>query len=724
MRSKSTWTSSAKPETEEQLYLYNSFTRQKEVFKTLNGNTLKWYSCGPTVYDESHMGHARCYISFDILRRVLQDYFGFDVTYCMNITDIDDKIIIKARKNFLLNEYKSKAYSVQKVTADLADALKLTDEKLTEETDNDKKTMFTKMLEKVRASLEKYSVSKETDVTELIENSSDVLSTWLDKNEGHTITDNSIFNKLPRHFEGEFHKDMAALNILPASVLTRVSEYVPEIIKFIEKIIENGYGYESNGSVYFDTVKFDNAKDHFYCKLVPEAFGDTKAMAEGEGALTDTTSEKRNITDFALWKKSKTGEPAWDSPWGMGRPGWHIECSAMCGAIFGEQCDIHSGGSDLKFPHHDNEVAQSEAAFCNDNWVNFFLHSGHLHIQGCKMSKSLKNFITIKDALKTYTARQIRILFLLYQYKDTLDYSDQGMHTALSYEKTLKEFFFKVKDFSRDVKFDNPDAFRKVTDNELQLLATFHEKKTAIHRALCDSINTPAAMKEITNLISTSNTYMNSFYNSPDYNHVLVKDIAGYITNLLKIFGVIETDEAVGFQASAQAGAVNLEETIMPYLTVLSKFRDDIRTEARANKASGILKICDELRDNVLPDLGVLIEDLADKTVVKLCDRDTLIKEREQKLLMAERKKLEDQKRKEELLQAQREKEAKKSIPPTEMFLKDTDKFSKFDEKGFPLLDLEGKELAKAQMKKLQKQYDAQKKSYDEFLKKKQQETN
>lgn len=123
----------------------------------------------------------------------------------------------------------------------------------------------------------------------------------------------------------------------------------------------------------------------------------------------------------------------------------------------------------------------------------------------------------------------------MYQYKDTLDYSDQGMHTALSYEKTLKEFFFKVKDFSRDVKFDNPDAFRKVTDNELQLLATFHEKKTAIHRALCDSINTPAAMKEITNLISTSNTYMNSFYNSPDYNHVLVKDIAGYITNLLKV---------------------------------------------------------------------------------------------------------------------------------------------------------------------------------------------
>ncbi len=230
-------------------------------------------------------------------------------------------------------------------------------------------------------------------------------------------------------------------------MLTRVSEYVPEIIAFIQQIIANNYAYESNGSVYFNTVKFDTSPDHYYAKLVPEAFGDAKALDEGEGALTDINAEqqeKQNPTDFALWKRSKSGEPAWDSPWGMGRPGWHIECSAMCGAIFGQQVDIHSGGSDLKFPHHDNEIAQSEAAFGNDNWVNFFLHSGHLHIQGCKMSKSLKNFITIKAALQKYTARQIRLLFLLHDWKGTLDYSDQGMDTALSFEKTLREFFFKV----------------------------------------------------------------------------------------------------------------------------------------------------------------------------------------------------------------------------------------------------------------------------------------
>lgn len=720
-RANPTWRSSAKPESEENLCIYNSFTKQKELFKTLNGKSLKWYSCGPTVYDESHMGHARCYISFDILRRVLQNYFGYDITYCMNITDIDDKIIIKARKSHLLDEYKKKSHPLDKIKNDINEATKLIEQKINEETDQDKKEMYNKMHQKVKETLKKFnSDSNLQNSTELFEGSnSEVLGTWLDKNEGHNITDNSIFQKLPRHFENEFHKDMVSLYVLPATILTRVSEYIPEIIEFTEKIIKNGYAYESNGSVYFNTVKFDNSKDHYYAKLKPDGFGDSKALAEGEGALTETSTEKINITDFALWKNSKTGEPAWDSPWGKGRPGWHIECSAMCGSIFGEQVDIHSGGIDLKFPHHDNEIAQSEAAFCHDNWVNFFLHSGHLHIQGCKMSKSLKNFITIKDALQKYTARQIRLLFLLHTWKDTLDYSDQGMDAALSYEKSCKEFFFKVKDFSRDVKLDNADAFTKVTLNETELLKNFQEKKTAVHKALCDSINTPVALREIINLISIGNTYMINFYNEGHYNHIIMLDIANYISNLFKIFGVIEENGTFGFGSSEKSGSVNLEETIMPYLNVMSKFRDDIRGESRLIKATEILKLCDDLRDNVLPDLGVLIEDLADRTVVKLCDKETLIKEREQKLLMLERKRLEDLKRKEELLQVQREKEAKKSINPAEMFLKETEKYTKFDDKGFPLLDIEDKELPKSQTKKLQKLYDQQKKSYEEYLKKK-----
>jgi cysteinyl-tRNA synthetase len=151
----------------------------------------------------------------------------------------------------------------------------------------------------------------------------------------------------------------------------------------------------------------------------------------------DKLSEKRSVTDFALWKSSKSGEPWWDSPWGRGRPGWHIECSVMASTICGDSLDIHTGGVDLKFPHHDNELAQAEAYYGNSDWVKYFLHSGHLTIAGCKMSKSLKNFVTIQEALKKYSSRQLRLAFLLHSWKDTLDYSDNTMNMAVQYEKFL-----------------------------------------------------------------------------------------------------------------------------------------------------------------------------------------------------------------------------------------------------------------------------------------------
>merc|ERR1711902_412329 len=171
------------------------------------------------------------------------------------------------------------------------------------------------------------------------------------------------------------------------------------------------------------------------------------ALKEGEGDLSVSDAiqkEKKSNADFALWKMSKPGEPSWPSPWGKGRPGWHIECSAMASSILGESIDIHTGGYDLKFPHHDNELAQSEAYFDNDNWIRYFLHSGHLTIAGCKMSKSLKNFITIQEALKQHTARQLRLAFLMHSWKDTLDYSENAMELSISYEKTVNEFFLVV----------------------------------------------------------------------------------------------------------------------------------------------------------------------------------------------------------------------------------------------------------------------------------------
>ena len=187
------------------------------------------------------------------------------------------------------------------------------------------------------------------------------------------------------------------------------------------------------------------------------------------------------------------------------------------------------------------------------------------------MSKSLKNFITIQEALQKYTARQIRVLFLLHSWKDTLDYSDQAMESALTFEKTCKEFFFKAKDFSRNVKFDSTSAFRKFTQVEIDLLKLFNEKRALIHKALCDSINTSAVMKEIVSLVSASNTYLSANYNLETYNYVLVKDIAGYITNLLKIFGVIESSDFIGFQASSggESGNVRLRKFYLVKKTLL-----------------------------------------------------------------------------------------------------------------------------------------------------------
>ena len=237
------------------------------------------------------------------------------------------------------------------------------------------------------------------------------------------------FTKISRHFENEFMDDMAKLNVRLPSVITRVSEYIPEIIAFIEKIIANGYAYESNGSVYFEVEKFNSSPNHRYNKLEPGACNDAQRIEEGEGVLTEegAVKEKRGPKDFALWKKSKEGEPKWNSQWGEGRPGWHIECSAMAGALLpNPPLDIHTGGVDLKFPHHDNEVAQSEAYYECDNWVNNFWHTGHLHIAGRKMSKSLKNFITIKQILEHYNARQIRFVFLLHHWSSMMNYSEEN----------------------------------------------------------------------------------------------------------------------------------------------------------------------------------------------------------------------------------------------------------------------------------------------------------
>jgi cysteinyl-tRNA synthetase len=366
-------------------------------------------------------------LAFDVVRRVLEDYFGYSILYVMNITDVEDKIILRARRNYLLKGYleqnskdtarvlgdartalaTAEAKQLEKCTvadADLAqaevdvaaggptasEAAKrregLADAAASEQLLLSKATAAVKELEALGS-----NPSITTDA--ILALAGDALAIQLDTELKHTVADPSIFRGHAAHFEKAFLEDMATLGVRPPTVLTRVTEYIPEIVSYVEKIVANGMAYVSpEGSVYFDTQSF-RSQGHTYGKLNPWAVGSALA-AEGEPG-----GDKRHPSDFALWKAAKPGEPTWDSPWGAGRPGWHIECSAMASAVIGQQVDIHTGGEDLRFPHHDNELAQAEAHYhCEgcQQWVNYFLHSGHLGIEGLKMSKSLKNFVTIR----------------------------------------------------------------------------------------------------------------------------------------------------------------------------------------------------------------------------------------------------------------------------------------------------------------------------------------
>ncbi|KAH8022930.1 hypothetical protein HPB51_006360 [Rhipicephalus microplus] len=717
-----------------QLRLYNSLTRSKEVFVPQNANRVLWYSCGPTVYDASHMGHARSYISFDILRRVLTDYFGYNVFYVMNITDIDDKIIKRARQDHLFASYRSnRERSASALLRDVKEAIERYRAKLEKEDDPDKRVMCSRLLDQALQALGAYEKgSGDGEREALLDNAKDPVSEWLDSEMGSTVSDHSIFAELAKRWEEEFYKDMAALAVRPPDVVTRVSEYVPEIVDYVGEIIDRGFAYVSSGSVYFDTARFDADPKHFYAKLVPEAYGDQKALKEGEGALMVAgDDEKRSANDFALWKASKPGEPAWKSPWGPGRPGWHIECSVMAGSLLGSSLDIHTGGYDLKFPHHDNELAQAEAYFGNDHWVRYFLHSGHLTIAGCKMSKSLKNFVSIRDALSRHSARRLRMAFLLHSWKDTLDYSENTMDMASQWEKVFSEFFLNIKDLLRGAPgADCVAAFVKWSEDETALNNKFLDAKDQVHAALCDNIDTRSALEALRSAVTACNVYIRSKLESkkcPDV--TLLRNVAGYVTYILRVFGVC--NEAVvptiGFGAGdGKESNVPQEELLQPYLEVLSAFRQNVRSIAKkfagSNESDEVLQWCDHLRDSMLPELGVRLEDREDEngvltSVIKVVGKEAILAEREEKRRKEEKKKEEKERRKREMELKQAERDMQRAVNPKEMFLKETDKYSRFDpDTGLPTHDVEGKELSKGQLKKVKKLQEAQEKKYEKYL--------
>jgi len=764
------------------LRVHNTLTDQSDPvpFVPGRGRRVLWYTCGPTVYDACHMGHARAYLTFDILRRIIEDYFRYEVLYHINITDIDDKIILRARRNKLLADFKAESagnYTAVEAALDASIAAKgaKLDKKIAtlaakelpadapsrdKEMHEDekkaaalKKRQFEEMsasvatikavaasagevasilegicseagvasmsaaalgtlltektvalneeIEAARDALDKavpataeklaglnqqsvtlglmtakhkaLAVAMDSPIEALFAFGGSELSETLDAEKGETVADHEIFNAHARYWEKAYLEDMAALGVKDPDVMTRVTEYVPQIVEFVQKIVDKGLAYRgTSGSVYLDIDAF-KTQGHHYRKLSPYS-GDTSAadMAEGEGELAGEASEKKNPNDFALWKSSKPGEPAWPSPWGSGRPGWHIECSVVAGDILGANMDIHAGGSDLKFPHHDNELAQSEAYYGHHQWVNYFFHAGHLHIKGLKMSKSLKNFITIRQALQEHSARQIRLMFLMQPWDRPMNFSDQTVGAAKTKEAQFKNFFGTVKALMRSKWLEEEVGWRSKQEDRA-LYDQIADCQSKCHQGFCDNFNTPQVVDALSSLV----TYCNNYISRPPPAAMavyLLQKAAVYITQILRTVGVAEGADEIGFPVS-NAGS---ESEVEGPLDALTAFRDHVRSIARkkgpledvlsacdalAEKAlasapaaarlseqvvkvltdfaaatrsaaaeshSAVLSVCDHVRDDALSAIGVRLEDATregQSSTWKLDDPETLAKE-------------------------------------------------------------------------------------------------
>lgn len=770
-------------------------TRSKNDFVPIDpeGKVVKWYSCGPTVYDDAHLGHARNYVTIDILRRVLAGYFGYKLHFVQNITDVDDKIILRGRQQHLLADFKAKnptitdgviKTSTQAFDAYVKKNLPLLSQEVTISSFNnesaekyanvyqgksldggtppgDKEAKIKMHLKTARSAVSALlapSKSTPEGIELFYAGAEDVLLPYLDALYGSSIdaSDHTVFTKLTQKYEARFNEDMRSLNVLDPDVVTRVTEYGDQIVTFVDKIVENGFAYKtSDGSVYFDIDGFEKVPGNHYARLEPWNRGDKGLQADGEGALSvQKTSEKRSESDFALWKSSKPGEPAWKSPWGPGRPGWHIECSVMASDVLGDQMDIHSGGIDLCFPHHDNELAQSEAHWSKNEgghqWVNYFLHMGHLSISGSKMSKSLKNFTTIREALARgdWNQRSLRIIFLLGGWHDGIEITDDMRKQGASWESYVTNFFYKI----RDLEVHPNTSSSGVEDEKFQ--KSFDSAKAKLHSALADSFDTPLAMRAISNLITD--------YNSADktgLSDAVSFDVARWITRMVRIFGLDgsvdpydggiawdgvdipaaakefvyavsrERDEVRQHAIAGDLSDMVLESILaqhkpaqkqdvaaIQYAEVLSTFQENLRDLAvKKAPAKSYLDLCDQLRDTHLWDLGIYLEDRENApAMVRPVDAE-LQAARDQKEAIARQKA--DAKLKRERDEA--EKNAKLAeqakINPKEMFK--MEEYSLWDEDGIPTKDREGADVAKGRSKKLRKEWEKQKKLYEEYQK-------
>jgi cysteinyl-tRNA synthetase len=374
--------------------VFNTLTRKKEDFETINPNEVRMYVCGPTVYAPAHIGHAMSALVFDIIRRYLE-YRGYNVIHVMNYTDVEDKIIQRANEE----------------------------------------------------GIEPIALAE-------------------------------------RYIE-EFRNHLDDLNILQATINPRATEEMDQIIQMVSDLIDEEYAYEAQGDVYFRVNK-----DEDYGKLSHRNLEDMRA-----GARIEVDSRKENPMDFALWKAAKPGEPAWESPWGKGRPGWHIECSAMNLTHLGEQIDIHGGGNDLIFPHHENEIAQTES-LTKKTFSRYWVHNGMLQLSGEKMSKSIGNLITINQFLSEHESDILRMMILNSSYRNPLTYSDEIVTQSRRALERLRSALRPAQ----------PDPFQSSAQLAIKMLKTqMQETKEGFLKAMDDDFNTAGALGNLFDLVRVIN---------------------------------------------------------------------------------------------------------------------------------------------------------------------------------------------------------------------------
>ncbi|OHB17585.1 MAG: cysteine--tRNA ligase [Parcubacteria group bacterium RIFCSPLOWO2_01_FULL_40_65] len=409
--------------------ILNTLNGLKEEFEPRNGKNVGMFVCGPTVYDYSHVGHARTYIIFDVIAKYLR-YKGYKVKFVMNITDIDDKIIQRA-------------------------------------------------------------------------------------NEG-----GKTWKEIAELYERAFMEDIKNLGIDSVDKFAKATEHIKEIIKQAETLIEKGYAYKTKYGVYFDISKFED-----YGKLAKR----TLEQAEDAIPRIDEAADKRNKGDFALWRFSESEEPSWESLWGLGRPGWHIEDTAISEKYLGQQYEIHCGSQDLIFPHHEAEIAQQEAASGKKPFVKYWLHSGFVIINGQKMSKSLKNFITIRDLLKEYTPEAIRFMTLSAYYRSPIDYKDDLIKQSEAGIQRIRELINKLELIKKsDLKEKNVEIDEIIKKTKIEFEAKMD-----------DDFNTPEAMAILFNFIRA----MNGFIDNQKLDRKSAEKTLNFFKKINEVLGIIPENE-------------------------------------------------------------------------------------------------------------------------------------------------------------------------------------